>query len=175
MELRFLPTSLPGVAAIQQQNNNCDPSAGIESHRRTLDRSIRNINQHGLPTAPMTASGQHPSAYPNHLHDNGMGSTGDIGIAHQTDLIRRTPRRTTTGNGIPVPASPRFMRAGISNDMLQVNRSPIPSRVAAAVAGKRNRLGRMNDNISSASLNSIEVWRTRSENTWNETQLTEFW
>lgn len=162
MELRFLPTSLPGVAAIQQQNNNCDPSTGIESHRRTLDRSIRNINQHGLPTAPMTVNNQqHPSVYPNTIHDNGMGSTGDIGIAHQTDLIRRTPRRTTTGNGIPVPASPRFMRAGISNgisnDMLHHNRSPIPSRVAAAVAGKRNRLGRLNDNISSASLNSIEV------------------
>lgn len=129
-------------------------------HRRTLERSIRNINQHGLPTVPQTPTYSNG----NLIIDNGMGSTGDIGIAHQTDLtnrapsLRRTPRRTT-GSGIPVPSSPRFMRGGISTDMLHHNqRSPIPSRVAAAAAaGKRNRLGRLNDNISSGSLNSIEV------------------
>lgn len=159
MELRFLPSSLAGASATQQHNNNCEP-IGLD-HRRTLERSIRHINQHGLPTVP------HPPTYANGtlIIDNGMGSTGDIGITQQTDLtnrapsLRRTPRRTT-GSGIPVPNSPRFMRSGISNDMLQHSqRSPIPSRVAAAaaVAGKRNRLGRMNDNISSGSLNSIEV------------------
>lgn len=49
---------------------------------------------------------------------------------------------------------------GITNDLLQHNRSPIPSRVAAAslAVGKRHRLGsRNNENISCGSLNSIEV------------------
>lgn len=127
-------------------NNNCESSPNAAEHnRRTIDRNQRNLG-HFVP----------------------IGSAGDIGIP-QTDLsmnnripsLRRTPRRTTTGtgNGLPVPNSPRFMRSGISNDLLHHNRSPIPSRVAAAVAaGKRHRLGsRNNENISCGSLNSIEV------------------
>lgn len=97
-----------------------------------------------------------------------IGATTEIGIPQVADhmngripSLRRTPRRTT-GNGLPVPNSPRFMRSGISNDMLHHNRSPLPNRVAGGNGGvstsKRHRLGgRNNENISCGSLNSIEV------------------
>lgn len=72
--------------------------------------------------------------------------------------LRRTPRRTAAGNGLPIPNSPRFMRSGNSNDMLHHNRSPLPNRVGGVSSSKRHRLGgRNNENISCGSLNSIEV------------------
>lgn len=95
-----------------------------------------------------------------------IGSTTEIGIPQATDLngripsLRRTPRRTATGNGVPIPNSPRFMRSGINNDILHHNRSPLPNRnhnVAGVASSKRQRLGRNNENISCGSLNSIEV------------------
>lgn len=161
MELRFLPTSItPGTTNIAEnhhtliQNNNCEPSAGAtEQHNRR-----NHINRHPQPFNGTLINGL-PTV-------QNIGSTTEIGIPQVNDLnnriptsLRRTPRRTTgASNGLPVPNSPRFMRSGISNDILHQNRSPLPNRVAAAVASKRHRLGgRNNENISCGSLNSIEV------------------
>lgn len=88
-----------------------------EAHRRTLDRSARNIHHYDSVTP------------------DGMPPT-----------VRRS-------NGRVVPGSPRVMR-GVSSELLS-NRSPMPSR--AALAGKRGRLGSRTENMSSGSLNSIEV------------------
>lgn len=154
MELRFLPTSLtPGLTDTQHNhiaNNNCETLPNHDQpNRRNHRQQQQQLNGallNGLPPI------------------QNIGSTTEIGIP-QTDMnnripsLRRTPRRTGTGNGVPVPQSPRFMRnAAINNDVLH-NRSPIPNRVAAAVASsKRHRLGsRNNENISCGSLNSIEV------------------
>lgn len=164
MELRFLPTSIaPGTTNIAEnhhqhthiQNNNCEASPGTEQHNRR--------NQANRHPQPQPFNGTLINGLPSIQN---MGSTTEIGIPQVTDLnnripsLRRTPRRTTgPPNGLPVPNSPRFMRSGISNDLLHHNRSPIPSRVVAAVASsKRHRLGgRNNENISCGSLNSIEV------------------
>ena len=153
MELRFLPTSLGTVQPAghhqppphhpPSQNNNFEPTA-CDSPRRTLERSTRNLQQQ----QQFAGVG---------------GGSGDIGIPLQpTDRapsLRRTPRRTPTGGtGQGIPSSPMMrIRGGVSSDMLHHNRSPLPTRVAHS--GKRNnRLGsRNNENISSASLNSIEV------------------
>lgn len=162
MELRFLPTSMTATTAPPHahiQNNNCEPSpiASTEQHNRR-----NQVNR--LPPQPF--NGTLINGLPTVQN---LGSTTEIGIPQVADFnnripptsLRRTPRRTTTGttNGLPIPNSPRFMRSGISNDILHHNRSPIPSRVAAAVASsKRHRLGgRNNENISCGSLNSIEV------------------
>lgn len=145
MELRFLPTSLtPGLTDNQHiANNNCDATQIEQPNRRNHRQQQQQLNGallNGLPPI------------------QNIGSTTEIGIpqADRIPSLRRTPRRTT-GNGVPVPNSPRFMRnAAMNNDVLH-NRSPIPSRVAAA-ANKRHRLGgRNNENISCGSLNSIEV------------------
>lgn len=152
MELRFLPSSItPGLTENTHiANNNCEPVPNIEqtnrrNQHRQQQQQLNGALLNGLPP----------------IHN--IGSTTELGIP-QTDInnripsLRRTPRRTT-GNGVPVPNSPRFIRnAAMNNDVLH-NRSPIPSRVAAAVASsKRHRLGsRNNENISCGSLNSIEV------------------
>lgn len=169
MELRFLPTSLtpgppPNITENHHQhthiqNNNCEPSPGTEQHNRR-----NHVNRLPPPPQPQPFNGTLMNGLPTIQN---IGSTTEIGIPQVTDLnnriptsLRRTPRRTTGApNGLPVPNSPRFMRSGINNDILHHNRSPIPSRVAAAVASnKRHRLGgRNNENISCGSLNSIEV------------------
>lgn len=161
MELRFLPTSItPGTNNLPEshhqhthmQNNNCETSPRIDQHNR---RNQTNRHPH---SQPQPFNGTLMNGLPPIQN---MGSTTEIGIPQVTDLnnripsLRRTPRRTVP-NGLPVPQSPRFMRSGISNDILNHNRSPISSRVAAAT--KRHRLGgRNNENISCGSLNSIEV------------------
>lgn len=141
------------------QNNNCEPSPGTEQHNRR-----NHVNRLPPPPQPQPFNGTLMNGLPTIQN---IGSTTEIGIPQVTDLnnriptsLRRTPRRTTGApNGLPVPNSPRFMRSGINNDILHHNRSPIASRVAAAVASsKRHRLGgRNNENISCGSLNSIEV------------------
>lgn len=166
MELRFLPTSITGSNNLSEnhhhqhthmQNNNCETSPRIDQQNR---RNQTNRHPH---SQPQPFNGTLMNGLPPIQN---MGSTTEIGIPQVTDLgnripslRRHTPRRTVP-NGLPVPQSPRFMRnGGISNDILNHNRSPIPSRVAAAVASsKRHRLGgRNNENISCGSLNSIEV------------------
>lgn len=122
MELRFLP-----VAAVQQNNNH--PQSGDIQHRRTLERSTRNLQYAGPAGDGTTANKM--------LHqDNGINVSS-----------MRRHHRTSGG-----PGSPRVVR-GVSSELLH-NRSPMPVR---AHTSKRNRLGSRTENISSGSLNSIEV------------------
>lgn len=149
----------------QLNNNNCEssPDAGDQQNRRALDRSMRNLNHHHQQQQHHSQQ-SHQLAQPFTVASTGL--INDIGLPPQTDLttripsLRRTPRRTVgNGNGTVahVPSSPRFMRTAVNADKL--HRSPLPQRVAAAAAAsKRSRLGsRNNENISSGSLNSIEV------------------
>ncbi|XP_037051243.1 interference hedgehog isoform X1 [Bradysia coprophila] len=122
MELRFLP-----VAAVQQNNNHTQP--GDAQHRRTLERSTRNLQYAGGTAGDGTNKMLH--------NDNGVNASS----------MRRT--RRTSGSG---PGSPRVVR-GVSSELLH-NRSPMPVR---AHNSKRNRLGSRTENMSSGSLNSIEV------------------
>lgn len=127
MELRFLP-----VAAVQQNNkNNNHTQPGDAQHRRTLERSTRNLQYAG------------PVGDGNKMLHNDNGSGGGVNVSS----MRRT--RRTSGSG---PGSPRVVR-GVSSELLH-NRSPMPVR---AHTSKRNRLGSRTENMSSGSLNSIEV------------------
>lgn len=135
MELRFLP-----VAAVQQNNNHTQP--GDAQHRRTLERSTRNLQYAGSATAGGTIDGQ-----TNKQMVHGADTNGGGGGANASSM-RRT--RRTSGSG---PGSPRVVR-GVSSELLQHNRSPMPVR---AHTSKRNRLGSRTENMSSGSLNSIEV------------------
>lgn len=127
----------------------------LDQQRRTLDRSLRNLQYSNAQTnlPPVHA-----------LHENGNIINMD-GLTTRIPSLRRT-RRTSGGNnsnmngnvnggagvlsqnpngglGIPVTGSPR------------VQRSPMPAR--SAIMKQRSRLGSHNDNISQGSLNSIEV------------------
>ncbi|XP_011183135.1 interference hedgehog isoform X1 [Zeugodacus cucurbitae] len=107
----------------------------LEQQRRTLERSARNL--HYTATA-VPANATQP-------HDAAMNFDG---LPTRIPSLRRTRRSSGSANnnnggvGIPiVPGSPR------------VQRSPMPARAMM----KRGRLGSHNDNMSSGSLNSIEV------------------
>uniref|UniRef100_A0ABK9NH39 Interference hedgehog n=1 Tax=Glossina morsitans morsitans TaxID=37546 RepID=A0ABK9NH39_GLOMM len=136
----------PPVPPHQNNNHNISHSQlpphppltpSLEQQRRTLDRSQRNL--------PYPSSG------------NETALSMEAGLPTRIPSLRRI-RRTSGGNsgcstanannsngsiGIPISSSPR------------VQRSPMPSR--AAIMKQRSRLGSHNDNISSGSLNSIEV------------------
>ncbi|XP_055909843.1 interference hedgehog [Eupeodes corollae] len=136
------------------QNNNHHPptmhyqpppsphTPSMEVHRRTLERSARNL----LYTQP-GGGGVTPL-------DSAMNIDG---LPTRIPSLRRTRRTSGSTNnnnnnnnggvGIPiVPGSPR------------VQRSPMPSRGGQGVGmKKRNRLGSHTENMSSGSLNSIEV------------------
>lgn len=117
------------VAAVQQNNNQ--PS-DVQQHRRTLERTIQYAG-------PASGVGDGTNKI---LHtDNGSGGAVNV------SSMRRT--RRTSGSG---PGSPRVVR-GVSSELLH-NRSPMPVR---AHTSKRNRLGSRTENMSSGSLNSIEV------------------
>ncbi|XP_067635643.1 interference hedgehog isoform X3 [Eurosta solidaginis] len=117
----------------QPQSALTTPS--YEQQRRTLERSARNL--HYTATA-VPANVTQP-------HDGAMNIDG---LPTRIPSLRRTRRSSGSTNnnnggvGIPiVPGSPR------------VQRSPMPARAMM----KRGRLGSHNDNMSSGSLNSIEV------------------
>ncbi|XP_055840511.1 interference hedgehog [Episyrphus balteatus] len=134
------------------QNNNHHPptmhyqpppsplTPSMEVHRRTLERSARNLHY----TQP-GGGGVSP-------HDSAMNIDG---LPTRIPSLRRTRRTSGSTNnnnggvGIPiVPGSPR------------VQRSPMPNRGGQGTGGgmkKRNRLGSHTENMSSGSLNSIEV------------------
>lgn len=125
----------------QQQDNNNYPSHHFQTppapltplmdqHLRNIDRSIRNLPYAATATGLDQADGIPPPST-------------------RIPSLRRTRRPSGGANnnatgGIGVPGSPR------------VQRSPMPVR-AAVVIKSRNRLGNHTDNISSGSLNSIEV------------------
>lgn len=118
------------VTAVQQNNNHTQP--GDAQQRRTLERSTRNL-QYAGPTGDGS----------NKMLHNDNGNSG-VNVSS----MRRT-RRTSGSAG---PGSPRVVR-GVSSELLH-NRSPMPVR---AHTSKRNRLGSRTENMSSGSLNSIEV------------------
>ena len=152
----------------QQQNNNFQQQAPTSDfHRRTLDRSTRNI-QYSPAVAGVAASSPVSASSTNSgsgsgcgidkmltqgavdsILMNGLPTISDVG---HVSSMRRT-RRTSGSGGPPPPGSPRVVR-GVSSELLNHNRSPMPSR---AITGKRNRLGSRTENMSSGSLNSIEV------------------
>lgn len=147
------------------QNNNHTTMAGMNHHhlpptghhapltpsldqqRRTLDRNVRSI--------------PYPAQNSNNLPTNHDAAMNMDGMSTRIPSLRRTRRTSGSssnngthsslsqnpngGLGIPitVAGSPR------------VQRSPMPAR--AAMMKQRSRLGSHNDNISSGSLNSIEV------------------
>ncbi|XP_036338791.1 interference hedgehog isoform X2 [Rhagoletis pomonella] len=122
----------------QQHAQSQSPlTPSLEQQRRTLERSARNL--HYTATAmPANVTQQSP-------HDAAMNIDG---LPTRIPSLRRTRRTSGSANnnnggvGIPiVPGSPR------------VQRSPMPARAMM----KRGRLGSHNDNMSSGSLNSIEV------------------
>lgn len=150
MELRFLPTTGSNVNGGDGRGDSGSVGIGVggggdhqtnigsgmhsiinnsnstpDPHRRTLERSHRNIVE-GVVV--------------------GVGGTGS----------RRTRRSSGSGagggGGMNVPGSPRIMR-GVSSEYIQHNRSPMPVRTSK----RGNRLGTRTENMSSGSLNSIEV------------------
>ncbi|XP_058455056.1 interference hedgehog-like isoform X2 [Malaya genurostris] len=118
-------------------------------HRRTLERSVRNLqhSQHnGLDQSQkMMLEG-----------DCGVTTTvgAGVGIVLGGSRNNSSIRRGRRGSG-SVPSSPRVGR-GPSAELLQHNRSPMPIRAAASGVKRATRLGRA-ENMSSGSLNSIEV------------------
>ncbi|XP_055632499.1 interference hedgehog-like isoform X2 [Toxorhynchites rutilus septentrionalis] len=114
-------------------------------HRRTLERSVRNL-QNGLDQQKMMLEG-----------DCGVVTSAvgaGVGIVVGARNNNSSMRRGRRGSG-SVPGSPRVGR-GPSSEMLQHNRSPMPIRAAASGVKRAARLGRA-ENMSSGSLNSIEV------------------
>lgn len=118
-------------------------------HRRTLERSMRNL-QHG----------QHVNGLDQQqkmMLEGDCGVTTTVGAGVGIVLGSRNNssiRRGRRGSG-SVPGSPRVGR-GPSAELLQHNRSPMPIRAAASGVKRAARLGRA-ENMSSGSLNSIEV------------------
>ncbi|XP_039437138.1 interference hedgehog-like isoform X3 [Culex pipiens pallens] len=116
-------------------------------HRRTLERSMRNLHHNGGLDAQqkMMLDG-----------DCGVTTTVGAGVGIVLPAARNNSsiRRGRRGSG-SVPGSPRVGR-GPSAELLQHNRSPMPIRAAASGVKRAARLGRA-ENMSSGSLNSIEV------------------
>ncbi|XP_061397752.1 interference hedgehog [Musca vetustissima] len=126
----------------------------MEQHRRTLDRGgVRNMSYSQNNSNPQLAACHDPSAV---NMDNMTAATTRIpslrrtrrtsgGSTNTTNGLNSLSNNPNGGLGIPitVSGSPR------------VQRSPMPAR--AAMMKQRSRLGSHNDNISSGSLNSIEV------------------
>ncbi|XP_058825195.1 interference hedgehog-like isoform X2 [Topomyia yanbarensis] len=119
-------------------------------HRRTLERSVRNL--------------QHSQQHNGLDQSQKMMLEGDCGVTTTVGAVgvgivlgprnNSSIRRGRRGSG-SVPGSPRVGR-GPSAELLQHNRSPMPIRAAASGVKRATRLGRA-ENMSSGSLNSIEV------------------
>lgn len=133
------------------QNNNFQPTQtpppiiNNDPHRRTLERSTRNIHYAGIGLPGIGGNGGDMK-----MLNSSDGFINGIDVsANRVSSVRRTRRTSGSASG---PGSPRVVR-GVSSELLH-NRSPMPSR---AITGKRNRLGSRTENMSSGSLNSIEV------------------
>ncbi|XP_055607220.1 interference hedgehog-like [Uranotaenia lowii] len=132
-------------------------------HRRTLERSMRNLHHghgHGQHGVGMNGGGSVVPLDQQKMMldagDCGVTTTvgAGVGIVLGPSRNNSSIRRTRRGSG-SVPGSPRVGR-GPSAELLQHNRSPMPIRAAASGVKRAARLGRA-ENMSSGSLNSIEV------------------
>ncbi|XP_075155230.1 brother of ihog isoform X2 [Haematobia irritans] len=115
----------------------------LEQQKRTLDRGVRNMNYQQTNGNVMSS--------PSHDMD---------GMATRIPSLRRTRRTSggSTNNGLASMSNNPNGGLGIPiavSGSPRVQRSPMPAR--AAMMKQRSRLGSHNDNISSGSLNSIEV------------------
>lgn len=127
-------------------------------HRRTLERSMRNLQQQQHNGGGGGTGGLEQKM----MLDGDCGVTTTVGAgvgivlgtAAAAGRNNSSMRRTRRGSG-SVPGSPRVGR-GPSAELLQHNRSPMPIRAAASGVKRAARLGRA-ENMSSGSLNSIEV------------------
>ncbi|XP_046801983.1 interference hedgehog isoform X2 [Lucilia cuprina] len=120
----------------------------LDQQRRTLDRNVRN----NLPY------NQNNSNIPNNHDSSAMNLEG---LTTRIPSLRRTRRTSgsSSNNGVNSMSSNPNGGLGIPIAVAagspRVQRSPMPAR--AAMMKQRSRLGSHNDNISSGSLNSIEV------------------
>lgn len=123
----------------------------LEQHRRTLDRGgVRNMSY---------SQNNSNSQMTTQCHDSANVLAMD-GITTRIPSLRRTRRTSggSTNNGVNSLSNNPNGGLGIPiavSGSPRVQRSPMPSR--AAMMKQRSRLGSHNDNISSGSLNSIEV------------------
>ncbi|XP_019891234.2 interference hedgehog [Musca domestica] len=123
----------------------------LEQHRRTLDRGgVRNMSYSQNNSNSQMTTQCHDSA--NVLAMDGMTT--------RIPSLRRTRRTSggSTNNGVNSLSNNPNGGLGIPiavSGSPRVQRSPMPAR--AAMMKQRSRLGSHNDNISSGSLNSIEV------------------
>lgn len=121
----------------------------LEQQRRTIDHGgVRNMsyNQNNCNTQQL------PPSHDPALNMDGMGT--------RIPSLRRTRRTSggSTNNGLNSLSNNPNGGLGIPiavSGSPRVQRSPMPAR--AAMMKQRSRLGSHNDNISSGSLNSIEV------------------
>lgn len=143
MELRFLPTQHQPQSQQPQpqqiQNNNCNTITTPDPHRRSLERGLRQLHQ--VDPKMMLQDGI--------MNEHGRSGVGGGGGGNSGGAAVRRTRRTSGSGG-----SPRIIR-GVSSELLQHNRSPLPVRTTGHKRG--NRLGNRTENMSSGSLNSIEV------------------
>lgn len=147
MELRFLPTTGSGV-------NGGGAGGGGGDHQTNPGGMMHTTSGIGGGMHPINNSSSTPDPHRRTLersHRNIVEGTGVSGAGS-----RRTRRSsgsgTGGGGGMTVPGSPRIMR-GVSSEYIQHNRSPMPVRTSK----RGNRLGTRTENMSSGSLNSIEV------------------
>lgn len=148
MELRFLPPSAVAAA----NTVGLPPSSASPSHlQHHAHHNNHHHSQHHTQNnnTPATAVGTPPMLM-------GHGRTLERkqqppSLSDGVDIVRGPSVRRTARH---VPGSPRqqHIGRGTSSEFLH-NRSPMPQRAI----GKRNRLGSHTENMSSGSLNSIEV------------------
>lgn len=136
--------NMAGLNHHHQHQHHLPPSGSVtpclEQQRRTLDRSVRNIA--------------------NNHNDNSMNLEGLNTRIPSLRRTRRTSGGSTTNNGgvnslTTNPNGGLGIPIAVAAGSPRVQRSPMPAR--AAMMKQRSRLGSHNDNISSGSLNSIEV------------------
>lgn len=140
------------MAALNHHHHHLPPSGHqapltpcLDQQRRTLDRSMRN-----LPYSQNSGN----------ISNNHEANMNLEGLTTRIPSLRRT-RRTSGGSNNGVNSMSSNPNGGLGIPIAvaagspRVQRSPMPAR--ATMMKQRSRLGSHNDNISSGSLNSIEV------------------
>ena len=115
----------------------------LDNHRRTLDRSQRNLAHHHYSPSPIMAN--YDTTMPSDVQPTRIPSLRRTrrSPSHNNNNSNNNNNNNINNNG-GIPGSPR------------IPRSPITVRAQPAVV-KRSRMGSHNENMSSGSLNSIEV------------------